>query len=115
MIAVILAGGRGTRLSEETTIKPKPLVEVNGRPLLWHIMNHYSKFDVKDFIILTGYKGEMIREYFKNLHHDNSNIKILTQTGKVEILKTWVPDWNVSVIDTGLETQTAGRLSFLKS
>lgn len=110
MKAVILAGGLGTRLSEETTIKPKPMVEVGGRPILWHIMKIYSAYGVNDFIICCGYKGYIIKEYFANyaLHH--SNVIIDLAKDKIELEQIEVEPWRISLVDTGDESGTGGRL-----
>lgn len=110
MKAVILAGGLGTRLSEETTIKPKPMVEVGGRPILWHIMKIFSAYGVNDFIICCGYKGYIIKEYFANyaLHH--SNVIIDLAQDKIELDQIEVEPWRISLVDTGDESGTGGRL-----
>jgi glucose-1-phosphate cytidylyltransferase len=110
MKVVILAGGRGTRLSEETTLRPKPMIEIGGRPILWHIMCIYSMHGFKDFIIACGYKGEMIKEYFHNYFIHNSDYTIDLKNGKKEILNYNKFDWKVSVIDTGSDTLTGGRI-----
>jgi glucose-1-phosphate cytidylyltransferase len=108
--AVILAGGRGTRLSEETLIKPKPLVEAGGKPLLWHIMQNYARFGVSEFIILVGYKGDLIREYFSNFWLHQSDVTFdLASPGK-EIHQAGGVPWKVTVVETGIDTMTAGRL-----
>ena len=110
MKAVILAGGRGTRLSEETLIKPKPLVEAGGEPLIWHIMQNYYLAGVSEFIILSGYKGKMINEYFANLnlHTSTFSIDLTNPDARVSIAPKF--PWKITVLDTGLETQTAGRI-----
>lgn len=113
MKAVILAGGRGTRLSEETLIKPKPLVEASGKPLLWHIMSNFSNFGINDFVVLVGYKGNLIKEYFHNFWMNQSDITFDLSTPEKEILKTSNLNWKVTVLDTGLDTQTGGRLRHL--
>mgnify|MGYP000624968250 CR=1 FL=1 len=110
MKAVILAGGLGTRIAEESDYKPKPMVEVGNRPLLWHIMKTYSHYGVNDFIICLGYKGYIIKEYFENYQNHTSDIKISLKTGKTKILNSHSEDWNVTLLDTGLETMTGGRL-----
>jgi glucose-1-phosphate cytidylyltransferase len=114
MKVVILAGGLGTRLSEETVLKPKPMVEIGGKPILWHIMNIYAKFGHKEFIIALGYKGEYIKEYFLNFHNLNNNISIDMATGKTTIYNGNCMDWKIHLVDTGLHTQTGGRLKRLK-
>lgn len=110
MKAVILAGGYGTRISEETDMKPKPMIEIGGRPLLWHIMKTYAHFGVKDFIVCLGYKGYMIKEYFSNYYSHTADLKIDLSTGKFSIFNSKSEDWTVTLIDTGLETMTGGRL-----
>ena len=110
MKAVILAGGLGTRISEESGYKPKPMVEVGNRPLLWHIMKTYSHYGINDFIICLGYKGYIIKEYFANYQNHTSDIKINLKTGKTKILNSHSEDWNLTLIDTGFETMTGGRL-----
>ena len=114
MKAVILAGGRGTRLTEETQSKPKPLVEASGKPLIWHIMQNFSRYGVTDFIVLSGYKGQQIREYFANfwLHQADLTFDLATQSQ--EIHKIRGPPWKVTVLDTGVETNTGGRIARLK-
>jgi glucose-1-phosphate cytidylyltransferase len=113
MKAVILAGGRGTRLAEETSVRPKPMVEIGGKPILWHIMSIYAHFGVTDFLIAAGYKGEMIKDYFANFHlHINDYIFDLSN-GNHHLLSRGSIDWRVGVIDTGLNTNTAERLARL--
>ena len=115
MKAIILAGGMGTRLSEETNLRPKPMVEVGGKPILWHIMNIYATHGVKEFIVGLGYKGEMIKEYFLNFYAINNDVSIDLATGKTTIHDGNQPNWKVHLVDTGLNTQTGGRLRRLKS
>jgi len=110
MKVVILAGGFGTRLSEETDLRPKPMVEIGGRPILWHIMNIYSSYRISDFIIALGYKGEFIKEYFLNFYAINNDISIDLATGKTTIHDGNQPNWKIHLVDTGLNTQTGGRL-----
>ena len=110
MIAVILAGGKGTRLSEETQFKPKPLVEAGGHPLLWHVMKNYSNYGIRDFVILAGYRGEQIKEYFSNYWMRSDSVTFDLGTGTRTVLNQDRDDWNVTVLDTGLETETGGRL-----
>lgn len=112
MKAVILAGGLGTRLSESTDRIPKPLVEVAGKPLLLHIMEHFAKFNVREFLILAGYKGYLIKDYFLNFRLHTCDIKVEISSGAVEFFSTneSAPDWVVSVVDTGQRTMTGGRL-----
>ena len=111
MRAIILAGGLGTRLSEETDLRPKPLVEIGGRPILWHIMKMYDAAGIRDFIICGGYKASMIKRYFANYRLEENDIEVDTLTGSIRYLSTSVQEhWKVTVIDTGLETMTGGRL-----
>ncbi len=111
MHAVILAGGLGTRISEETQIKPKPMVEIGGHPILWHIMKIYSHFGINDFIICLGYKGYVIKEYFANFVMHRSDVKVDLAKGALEVLgSTDVPPWRVTMADTGDGTLTGGRL-----
>ena len=114
MKAVILAGGRGTRLTEETTLKPKPLVEANGKPLIWHIMQNYSMHGITEFIILSGYKGQQIREYFANFWLHQADLTFDLLTPNQEIHKVRGLPWKVTVIDTGTDTNTGGRIARLK-
>jgi len=115
MKAVILAGGRGTRLSEETQTKPKPLVEAGSNPLLWHVMQNYSRFGINEFVILAGYRGQQIREYFANFWLHKSDITFDLTGDGVHVLENRALPWKVTVLDTGLDTQTGGRLSYVKS
>ncbi len=110
MKAVILAGGLGTRISEETSSKPKPMIQIGGMPLLWHIMKMYSAFDINDFIICCGYKGYMIKEYFANYSLHNSDITLDLKNNKIEIHHKSVEPWKITLVDTGLDTMTGGRL-----
>jgi len=114
MKAVILAGGFGTRLSEETVNRPKPMVEIGGKPMLWHIMNVYSGYGINEFIIAVGYKAEIIKEYFLNFYAINNDITIDLAMGSTIIHDGRQPNWKVHVIDTGLGTQTGGRLKRLE-
>jgi glucose-1-phosphate cytidylyltransferase len=114
MKVVILAGGRGTRLAEETSARPKPMVEIGGKPVLWHIMNIYASYGHKDFLIACGYKGEMIKEYFHNFFIHNSDYIINLQSGSIDIVNQSGLDWQIGVIDTGLDTMTGGRIHRLK-
>jgi len=114
MKAVILAGGRGTRLSEETQLKPKPLVEAGGQPLIWHIMQNYALHGVTEFIILAGYKGHQIREYFANYWLHQADITFDLSTPNREVHKIRSLPWKVSVLDTGVDTNTGGRIRRLK-
>lgn len=110
MKAVLLAGGLGTRLSEETTVRPKPMVEIGGRPILWHIMKIYSSFGVNDFIVCLGYKGYVIKEYFANYALHMSDVTFDMRTGNIQIHRNDAEDWRVSLVDTGEATMTGGRL-----
>jgi glucose-1-phosphate cytidylyltransferase len=114
MKVVILCGGLGTRLSEETESRPKPMVEVGGRPILWHIMNIYGAHGIDEFIIALGYKAEIIKQYFLNFYAFNSDISIDVASGKTVIHKNGNrPNWKVHLVDTGFHTQTGGRLKRL--
>jgi glucose-1-phosphate cytidylyltransferase len=113
MKAVILAGGRGTRLSEETLSKPKPLVEAAGQPLLWHIMQNYHLHGVNEFIILAGYKAQLIREYFNNFWLHQSDVTFDLGSPNHEIIRSRTVPWKVSVLDTGLDSGTGTRLRYL--
>jgi len=115
MKVVILAGGLGTRLSEETTLKPKPMVEIGGKPILWHIMNIYAASGLTEFIIALGYKGEFIKKYFLNFYAINNNITVDLATGETTIHDGKQPNWKIHLVDTGLHTQTGGRLKRLKN
>ena len=108
--AVILAGGLGTRLSEETGLKPKPMVEIGGKPLLWHVMKIYSKFGINDFIVCCGYKGYLIKEYFANYFLHNSDITFDLSENKMEVHERFAEPWKVTLVDTGEDTMTGGRL-----
>lgn len=110
MKAIILAGGLGTRLAEETSLRPKPMVEIGGRPILWHIMKMYAHHGVNDFIICLGYRGYLIKEYFANYSLHNSDITIDLRNRSMQIHRDSSEDWRISLIDTGPETMTGGRL-----
>ncbi|MEG2068037.1 MAG: glucose-1-phosphate cytidylyltransferase [Tannerellaceae bacterium] len=110
MKAVILAGGLGTRLSEATNLIPKPMVEIGGKPILWHIMKTYSHYGINDFIICCGYKQYVIKEYFANYFRHNSDMTVNLSNNTVQILDTHSEKWNVTMVDTGLNTQTGGRI-----
>ncbi len=114
MKVVILAGGLGTRLSEETVSKPKPMVEIGGKPIIWHLMKLYSFFGINDFIICCGYKGYIIKEYFSNYFLHNSDIKVDLKKNDISIIRDNVEPWNISLVDTGDETMTGGRLLRVK-
>jgi len=110
MKAVILAGGLGTRISEETHLKPKPMIEIGGKPILWHIMKTYSAHDVHDFVICCGYKGYLIKEYFANYFLHMSDVTFDIEHNAMEVHQRKAEPWRVTLVDTGEETQTGGRL-----
>ena len=110
MKTVILAGGLGSRLSEETTVKPKPMVQIGEKPIIWHIMKLYAAYGYKEFVLALGYKGEVVKEYFLNFFALNSSFTIHLGTGSTDIRGEDVPDWIVHLVDTGLHTQTGGRI-----
>lgn len=110
METVIMCGGKGTRLMEETAIKPKPMVEIGGRPILWHIMSIYSRFGFRDFILPLGYKGDVIKKYFYDYRARNSDFTVNLKSGKVDIHPGFVEDWNVTLCDTGEDTLKGARL-----
>lgn len=114
MKVVILAGGLGTRLAEETEVKPKPMVEIGGRPLLWHIIKHYACYGFKEFLIALGYKGEVIKRYFLDYYRLNGSMTIDFSRGEVETHNKEGIDWNVHLRDTGQDTQTGGRIKRLE-
>jgi len=114
MKTVILAGGFGSRLSEETIMKPKPMVEIGGKPILWHIMNIYGYYGFNEFVIALGYKGEYIKEYFLNYYNHQSDLTISLKDGKVVATKTCNREWLVQLVDTGINSMTGGRLRRLK-
>ncbi len=114
MKTVILCGGLGTRLSEETHIKPKPMVEIGGRPMLWHIMKIYERYGFNDFMLALGYKGEVIKDYFLNYHARQSDLTVHLKSGSVDYSNPTAENWNVSLIDTGSVTQTGGRIGRLR-
>jgi glucose-1-phosphate cytidylyltransferase len=111
----ILAGGVGTRLVEETEVKPKPMVEIGGRPILWHIMMHYSHYDYREFVIALGYRGEYIKRWMQDYCMLASNVTVKTGTGQVMIHDRSPTDWTVDLIDTGQDTLTGGRIKRLRS
>lgn len=114
MKVLILAGGLGSRLSEETTLKPKPMVEIGGKPILWHIMKIYSSYGYNDFVIMCGYKGYMIKSYFANYYRHLSDMTIDMSTNTVTHHKNHAEPWKVTLIDTGQETMTGGRIKRVK-
>ena len=114
MKAVILAGGYGTRISEETHLKPKPMIEIGGKPILWHIMKTYSAHGVNDFVICCGYKGYMVKEYFANYFLHMSDVTFDMKDNHMEVHHKFVEPWKITLIDTGLNTMTGGRLKKIK-
>ncbi|MBO9520733.1 MAG: glucose-1-phosphate cytidylyltransferase [Nocardioidaceae bacterium] len=114
MKVVILAGGRGTRLSEETHAIPKPMVRIGGRPIIWHIMSRYAAYGFDDFIVACGYKGEVLKEYFSRYRANESDIRVDLDTGSVELLSQPAKNWRVTLVDTGQDTKTGGRIKRLE-
>jgi len=115
MRVVILAGGFGTRLSEETDIKPKPMVEIGGYPIIWHIMKLYSAYGYNDFLVCLGYKGYLIKEYFANYFLHMSDVTFNLKTGEMILQRSNSEDWQVTLVDTGLDTMTGGRIKRIKN
>ena len=114
MQTILLAGGLGTRISEETVSRPKPMVEIGGRPILWHIMQSYAAFGFRDFVIAGGYRADVIKTYFHNLHLLTSDWVLDFRERRREAIGGAMPDWRVTIVDTGLHTQTAGRILRLR-
>jgi glucose-1-phosphate cytidylyltransferase len=110
MKVVLLAGGYGTRISEETALKPKPMIEIGGKPILWHIMKHYARYGVKEFVVCLGYKGYVIKEYFANYFLHMSDLTIDLGKNSIETHQSTAEDWKVTLVETGLNTMTGGRL-----
>lgn len=110
MKVVILAGGYGTRISEESHLKPKPMIEIDGKPIMWHIMKYYSSFGIQDFIICCGYKGYVIKEFFADYFLHNSDITFDLKSNRLEVLNNDSEPWKVTCVDTGLNTMTGGRI-----
>lgn len=110
MKVLLLAGGYGTRLSEETDIRPKPMVEIGGKPILWHIMKIYSHYGYNEFVVLLGYKGYCIKEYFANYFLHQSDVTLDISTGKMEVLNNSSEPWKITLLDTGTESMTGGRV-----
>lgn len=115
MKAVILAGGLGTRISEESYLKPKPMIEIGGRPILWHIMKTYSHHGINDFVICLGYKGYVIKEYFANYFVHMSDVTFDMRTNTMDVYQRYVEPWRVTLLDTGEGTLTGGRLKRVRS
>ncbi len=113
MKVAILAGGLGTRLAEETDTKPKPMVEIGGKPILWHIMRHYSHYKFNQFVIALGYKGEVIKKYMVDYCSLSTNLTVNLQSGEVNRHDSYGPNWTVDLVDTGIKTQTGGRIKRL--
>ncbi|MBQ2553509.1 MAG: glucose-1-phosphate cytidylyltransferase [Prevotella sp.] len=114
MKVVILAGGFGTRLSEYTKLIPKPMVEVGGKPILWHIMNHYARYGYKDFVIALGYKGDVIKNYFLQYYTVNNNFTIDLSNNSIQYIDEHPTDWRVTLVDTGVDSMTGGRIRRLR-
>ncbi len=114
MKTVILAGGMGTRLSEETEVRPKPMVEIGGRPILWHIMKIFAAFGHREFVLALGYKGEVIKSYFLNYYNLQNSITVHLGTGRVDVHDGPPDDWTIHLVDTGLRTNTGGRIRRLR-
>lgn len=114
MKVVLLAGGFGTRISEESHLRPKPMVEIGGKPILWHIMKHFSHYGYNDFIICAGYKQDVIKEYFFNYYLHNSDVTFDLKTNSMTVMSSHAEPWNVTVVDTGLNTMTGGRIKRIK-
>lgn len=114
MKVIILAGGLGTRLEEETTVKPKPMVEIGGKPMLWHIMNIYAAHGFREFVIALGYKGEIIKDYFVNFYALNNDLTIDLGAGRTTVHDRNQPNWTVHLVDTGIQTGTGGRMKRLE-
>lgn len=114
MKAVILAGGLGTRLGEETSVRPKPMVEIGGKPILWHIMKIYSAHGINDFVICLGYKGYLIKEYFANYFLHTADVTIDLGKNSMEVHRNWNEGWKITLVETGDETMTGGRLKAVR-
>ena len=115
MKTIILAGGFGTRLSEYTKLIPKPMVEIGGKPIIWHIMNHYARYGYKDFVVALGYKGEVIKNYFLQYYAQNNDFTIDLSNGAVNYNNEYTRDWRVTLVDTGAGSMTGGRVLRLKN
>jgi glucose-1-phosphate cytidylyltransferase len=110
MKVVILAGGLGSRLSEETYLIPKPMVEIGGRPIIWHIMKHFSEFGFNEFILLLGYKSQIVKDYFINYHLHSGSISINLENQKIKSIDQKIEPWDITLLDTGADTDTGGRI-----
>lgn len=115
MKVLILAGGLGTRLGEETTIRPKPMVEIGGFPILWHIMKTYSHYGFNDFVVMCGYKSEVIKDYFVRYYMNHSDVTVDLSTNEVEVHRTKSEPWKITLVDTGLKTMTGSRIKKVES
>ena len=115
MKTILLAGGKGTRFAEETSVRPKPMVEIGGQPLLWHVMNMYASHGYHDFVVACGYKAEVIKQFFHLYSIHSSDFSIDLASGERTVIKTAAPPWKVALIDTGFETMTGGRIRRLRS
>lgn len=115
MKAVILAGGLGTRISEESVLRPKPMIEIGGKPLLWHIMKFYASYGVNDFVVCLGYKGYIVKEYFANYYLHTSDVTFRLHDNTMTVHRSDTDDWNVTLVDTGETSMTGGRLRRIRS
>jgi len=115
MKCVILAGGLGTRISEESGTRPKPMVEIGGKPILWHVMKIYSEHGVRDFVVCLGYRGYLIKEYFANYFLHSSDVTFHMKENKMEVHNRYAEPWKVTLVDTGDDTMTGGRLKRIKN
>lgn len=114
MKVLILAGGYGTRISEESDIKPKPMIEIGGKPIIWHIMKHYSSYGFNEFVLLLGYKSYVVKEYFANYYLHNSDVTIDTAKKSIEVHNNYSENWKITLLETGLDTMTGGRVKRAK-
>lgn len=114
MKVLILAGGYGTRISEESDVKPKPMIEIGGKPIIWHIMKHYSSYGFNEFVLLLGYKSYVIKEYFANYYLHNSDVTIDTAKKSIEVHNNYSENWKITLLETGLDTMTGGRVKRAK-